>query len=101
MTETFRHINLACLCRIHDYAKDQPNSHYHCHSLLQQIVKDYRLKTCNDIWLKGDHYKWRAMRTNGVAERPATGARYSDRENLTPGRRLSARRNPLYHWTTS
>lgn len=71
----------------HDYAKDQPIFDYHCHLPPQQIAEDYRFKNLYDIWLKGDHYKWRAMRTNGVAERLCTGDA-SDRENLTPGRRL-------------
>lgn len=71
----------------HDYAKDQPIFDYHCHLPPQQIAEDYRFKNLYDIWLKGDHYKWRAMRTNGVVERLCTGDA-SDRENLTPGRRL-------------
>lgn len=73
----------------HDYAKDQPIFDYHCHLPPQQIAEDYRFKNLYDIWLKGDHYKWRAMRTNGVAERLCTGDA-SDRENLTPGGDRSA-----------
>lgn len=57
----------------HDYAKDQPIFDYHCHLPPEQIAQDYRFKNLYDIWLKGDHYKWRAMRTNGVAERFCTG----------------------------
>ena len=53
----------------HDYAKDQPIFDYHCHLPPQQIAENYRFNNLYDIWLKGDHYKWRAMRTNGVAER--------------------------------
>lgn len=63
----------------HDYAKDQPIFDYHCHLPPQQIAEDYRFNNLYDIWLKGDHYKWRAMRTNGVAERLCTGDA-SDRE---------------------
>lgn len=95
----------------HDYAKDQPIFDYHCHLPPQQIAEDYRFKNLYDIWLKGDHYKWRAMRTNGVAERLCTGDA-SDRENLTPGGDCSAHyRQPVipldaprtassvwYHW---
>lgn len=65
----------------HDYAKDQPIFDYHCHLPPQQIAEDYRFKNLYDIWLKGDHYKWRAMRTNGVAERLCTGDA-SDREKF-------------------
>ncbi|VFT06451.1 glucuronate isomerase [Escherichia coli] len=65
----------------HDYAKDQPIFDYHCHLPPQQIAEDYRFKNLYDIWLKGDHYKWRAMRTNGVAERLCTGDA-SDREKI-------------------
>ncbi len=53
----------------HDYAKDQPIYEYHCHLPPQQIAEDYRFKNLYDIWLKGDHYKWRAMRTNGFPVR--------------------------------
>lgn len=65
----------------HDYAKDQPIFDYHCHLPPQQVAENYRFKNLYDIWLKGDHYKWRAMRTNGVAERLCTGDA-SDREKF-------------------
>lgn len=65
----------------HDYAKDQSIFDYHCHLPPQQIAENYRFKNLYDIWLKGDHYKWRAMRTNGVAERLCTGDA-SDREKF-------------------
>lgn len=65
----------------HDYAKDQPIFDYHCHLPPQQVAENYRFKNLYDIWLKGDHYKWRAMRTNGVAERLCTGDA-TDREKF-------------------
>lgn len=65
----------------HDYAKDQPIFDYHCHLPPQQVAENYRFKNLYDIWLKGDHYKWRAMRTNGVPERLCTGEA-SDREKF-------------------
>ncbi len=69
----------------HDYAKDQPIFDYHCHLPPQQVAENYRFKNLYDIWLKGDHYKWRAMRTNGVPERLCTGDA-SDREKFdAPG----------------
>lgn len=68
----------------HDYAKDQPIFDYHCHLPPQQVAENYRFKNLYDIWLKGDHYKWRAMRTNGVAERLCTGDA-TDREKFDAG----------------
>ena len=84
----------------HDYAKDQPIFDYHCHLPPQQIAEDYRFKNLYDIWLKGDHYKWRAMRTNGVAERLCTGDE-SDREKFDAWAATVPHTigNPLYHWT--
>lgn len=84
----------------HDYAKDEPIFDYHCHLPPEQIAQNYQFKNLYDIWLKGDHYKWRAMRTNGVAERLCTGDA-SDREKFdawaaTVPHTLG---NPLYHWT--
>lgn len=84
----------------HDYAASQPIFDYHCHLPPQQIAENYRFKNLYDIWLKGDHYKWRAMRTNGVAERFCTGDA-TDREKFdawaaTVPHTLG---NPLYHWT--
>lgn len=86
----------------HDYAKDQPIFDYHCHLPPQQIAENYRFNNLYDIWLKGDHYKWRAMRTNGVAERLCTGDA-SDREKFDAWAATVPHTigNPLYHWTTS
>ena len=84
----------------HDYAKDQPIFDYHCHLPPQQVAENYRFKNLYDIWLKGDHYKWRAMRTNGVAERLCTGDA-TDREKFDAWAAtvLHTIGNPLYHWT--
>nr|CAB3503774.1 unnamed protein product [Digitaria exilis] len=84
----------------HDYAKDQPIFDYHCHLPPQQVAENYRFKNLYDIWLKGDHYKWRAMRTNGVAERLCTGDA-SDREKFDAWAATVPHTigNPLYHWT--
>lgn len=84
----------------HDYAADQPIFDYHCHLPPQQIADNNCFQNMYDIWLKGDHYKWRAMRTNGVDERLCTGDA-SDREKFdawaaTVPQTLG---NPLYHWT--
>ena len=57
----------------HEFAKPQPIIDYHCHLSPEQIADNHRFETLTEIWLGGDHYKWRAMRTNGVAERLITG----------------------------
>lgn len=84
----------------HDYAKDQPVYDYHCHLPPQQIAENYRFANLYDIWLKGEHYKWRAMRANGVAEALCTGDA-SDRDKFNAWARTVPQTigNPLYHWT--
>ena len=84
----------------HDYANDQPIFDYHCHLPPQQIAENYRFANLYDIWLKGDHYKWRAMRANGVPEAFCTGDA-SDREKFDAWARTVPHTigNPLYHWT--
>ncbi|NDJ56256.1 glucuronate isomerase [Enterobacteriaceae bacterium 4M9] len=84
----------------HEYARDQPIFDYHCHLPPQQIAENTRFNNLYDIWLKGDHYKWRAMRTNGVAERLCTGDA-SDREKFDAWAATVPHTigNPLYHWT--
>ena len=84
----------------HGYAKDQPVYDYHCHLPPQQIAENYRFANLYDIWLKGDHYKWRAMRANGVAEALCTGDA-SDRDKFNAWARTVPQTigNPLYHWT--
>ena len=73
---------------------------YHCHLPVTQIADDHRFRSLTGIWLDGDHYKWRAMRTNGVAERFITGDA-SDWEKFEAWARTvpATLRNPLYHWT--
>lgn len=84
----------------HDYAADQPIFDYHCHLPPQQIAENTRFSNLYDIWLRGDHYKWRAMRTNGVAERLCTGDA-GDREKFDAWAATVPHTigNPLYHWT--
>ncbi len=84
----------------HGYAKDQPIFDYHCHLPPPQLADNYQFRNLYDVWLAGDHYKWRAMRTNGVDERFCTGDA-SDREKfLAYAKTVPATlRNPLYHWT--
>ncbi|WP_035604167.1 glucuronate isomerase [Haloferula sp. BvORR071] len=84
----------------HDHAKQQPIFDYHCHLPPDQIAGNRHFENLYRIWLEGDHYKWRAMRANGVAERFCTGDA-SDREKFDAYARTVPRtlRNPLYHWT--
>jgi glucuronate isomerase len=84
----------------HGVAKLQPIIDYHCHLPPAQVADDHRFKTMTEIWLDGDHYKWRAMRTNGVAERLITGdasawEKFQAWAETVP----FTLRNPLYHWT--
>jgi glucuronate isomerase len=83
-----------------NHAAPQPIYDYHCHLPPRQIAENYRFRNLYDIWLAGDHYKWRAMRANGVAERFCTGDA-SDEEKYHAFIRTVpyTLRNPLYHWS--
>jgi glucuronate isomerase len=84
----------------HCFAENEPIIDYHCHLGADLIAKNHRFKTLTELWLDGDHYKWRAMRTNGVSEEYCTGAA-SDWEKFEAWARTVPHtlRNPLYHWT--
>jgi len=84
----------------HDYAKDMPIIDYHNHLPPQQIAQDLQFENMTQIWLSGDHYKWRAMRANGVNEAYITGNK-SDAEKFGKWAETVpyTMRNPLYHWT--
>ncbi len=84
----------------HDVAKDLPIIDYHCHLPVDQIRSNHTFRSITEIWLDGDHYKWRAMRANGVAERFCTGDA-TDFEKFEAWAKTVPQtiRNPLYHWT--
>lgn len=84
----------------HRYAKQMPIIDYHCHLSPQQIAEDHQFQNLTQVWLYGDHYKWRAMRTNGVDESYCTGDK-TDREKFDQWAATVpyTLRNPLYHWT--
>lgn len=84
----------------HSYAENLPIIDYHCHLSPRDIAQDRRFKNMTEIWLNGDHYKWRAMRTCGVDERYITGDA-SDWEKFEKWAETVPKtlRNPLYHWT--
>jgi glucuronate isomerase len=84
----------------HDYAADEPILDYHCHLSPKDIAEDRRFQNLTEIWLDGDHYKWRAMRANGVAEQYCTGDASPYEKFLAWARTVPfTLRNPLYHWT--
>ncbi len=85
----------------HEHAKNQPIIDYHCHLNPEFIANDRKFDNLGQIWLEGDHYKWRAMRTNGVDERFCTGKDTSDWEKFEKWAETVpyTMRNPLYHWT--
>ena len=84
----------------HKFAAAEPIFDYHCHIPPKDIAENRQFKNLFEVWLEGDHYKWRALRSNGVAEKFVTG-------NATPEQKFNAwaktvphtLRNPLYHWT--
>ena len=84
----------------HEFAEPEPILDYHCHLSPRDLAENRQFKNLFEIWLEGDHYKWRAMRSNGVPEHFCTG-------DATPLEKFKAwaatvphtLRNPLYHWT--
>ncbi len=84
----------------HNYAENQPIVDFHCHLSPAMIANDYQFENLTQAWLKGDHYKWRAMRMNGINEIYCTGEapdkikfeKWAETVPATAG-------NPLYHWT--
>src|SRR6201989_132793 len=84
----------------HDHAAALPIIDYHCHLPPDHIANNINFKNLTQAWLYGDHYKWRAMRTNGVEETYCTGNR-SDFEKFQKWAETVpyTLRNPLYHWT--
>ncbi len=84
----------------HEFAKDMPIIDYHNHLPPEQIANDHCFENITQAWLYGDHYKWRAMRTNGVDESYCTGNK-TDAEKFEKWAAVVpyTLRNPLYHWT--
>ncbi|MFI3238172.1 MAG: glucuronate isomerase [Lachnospiraceae bacterium] len=83
-----------------DYAKDMPIIDYHCHISPEQIAKNQKFKNITEVWLYGDHYKWRAMRSNGIEEQYITGdASDYDKFYAFATTLERAIGNPLYHWS--
>ena len=92
-SETAQHL-------FHDHAKKLPIIDYHCHLNPQEVASDHKFRSITELWLGGDHYKWRALRTNGVAEKFITGdASDWDKFQKWAETMPYCMRNPLYHWT--
>lgn len=85
----------------HEHAAQQPIIDYHCHLVPAMVANDHQFSSITEAWLGGDHYKWRAMRTNGIAEKYCTGNDTSDWEKFEKWAETvpNTMRNPLYHWT--
>jgi glucuronate isomerase len=84
----------------HQFAEDQPILDYHCHLPTADLATNRQFANLFEIWLEGDHYKWRAMRANGVDEKLCTGNADPYQKFLAwAGTVPNTLRNPLYHWT--
>lgn len=100
LDENFLLHNKTSQALYHDYAVKMPIIDYHCHLPPDQIAADTNFGNLTQAWLYGDHYKWRAMRTNGIDESFCTGnasdeAKFQKWAETVP----YTLRNPLYHWT--
>ena len=100
LTEDFLLQTATARVLYHEHAAKMPIYDYHCHLPAEQIAADHQFANITQAWLAGDHYKWRAMRANGVAEKFVTGDA-SDYEKFEKWASTVpyCLRNPLYHWT--
>ncbi|MFM2294324.1 MAG: hypothetical protein RLZZ350_737 [Verrucomicrobiota bacterium] len=84
----------------HKFAAPEPIFDYHCHISPKDIAENRQFRNLFEVWLEGDHYKWRAMRSNGVDEKFCTGSATPQDKFLAWARTVPhTLRNPLYHWT--
>lgn len=84
----------------HKYAKDMPIFDFHCHLEAKEIYENKNFDSITQVWLGGDHYKWRVMRACGISEEYITGNK-TDKEKFDKWAYVVPRLlgNPLYHWT--
>ena len=100
ITENFLLTNDYAVELYHRFAKDLPIIDYHNHLPAKDIAEDHRFPNLTKIWLAGDHYKWRAMRANGIPERFISGDATDWEKFLSWAQTVPMTiRNPLYHWT--
>lgn len=86
--------------KLYNYVKDLPIIDYHCHISPKMIADDYRFVDAYELFLGGDHYKWRQMRSNGIDERFITGDADNYEKWLCFAKTMPKLiGNPLYHWT--
>lgn len=100
MNEDFLLQNTTAQRLYHEYAAAMPIIDYHCHLSPQMMAENHQFSNITEAWLYGDHYKWRAMRTNGVPEEYVTGKASDENKFLKWAETVPyTMRNPLYHWT--
>jgi len=100
MDENFLLSNDTAINLFNNYAKDMPIFDYHCHVSQKEIFDNKQFKNITELWLYGDHYKWRAMRSAGINERFITGDATDYEKFLAYAKTISMSiGNPLYHWT--
>ena len=99
MTEDFLLYNDTAKRLYHDFSKELPIIDYHCHVSPKEIYEDKRFENITELWLSGDHYKWRLMRSNGVSEDYITGDKPAKEKFIKFAELLyKAIGNPMYHW---
>ncbi len=100
ITKNFLLTNPTAIKLYNDYAKDLPIIDYHCHINPQEIAENRKFNNITEVWLGGDHYKWRLIRSNGVDENEITGTA-DDRTKFEHFAEMlpKAIGNPMYHWT--
>lgn len=100
MDEDFLLNNQTAIELYHDWAEQMPIIDYHCHLSPKEIAEDKKYRNITELWLGGDHYKWRAMRSNGIDEKYITGdAPDKDKFIMWADTVAHCIGNPLYHWT--
>ncbi|KHO63060.1 glucuronate isomerase [Thermoanaerobacter sp. YS13] len=100
MDENFLLTNETAVKLYHQYAKDMPIYDFHCHLSPKEIYENKKFKNITEIWLYGDHYKWRLMRANGIEEKYITGNADDYDKFMAYAKTIPmAIGNPVYHWT--
>ncbi|MFV9568895.1 glucuronate isomerase, partial [Thermoanaerobacter mathranii] len=100
MDENFLLTNDTAVTLYHQYARNMPIYDFHCHLSPKEIYENKRFKNITEIWLYGDHYKWRLMRANGIDEKYITGNADDYNKFMAYAKTIPmAIGNPVYHWT--
>ncbi|ORX22860.1 glucuronate isomerase [Thermoanaerobacterium sp. PSU-2] len=100
MDDDFLLNNEVAVKLFHDYASKMPIFDFHCHLNPKDIYEDKKFKNITEVWLYGDHYKWRLMRSNGVDEKYITGDADDYSKFLEFAKTMPmAIGNPVFHWT--